>query len=317
VTAAEQRPQGLPRSFQRVVSGPVLSSITTGTATVRGSNRKMGTRVLPAAASAQRVTIEQYREMDDKVRLENEEMRLTVREEEKENITDVVPDGQGVVLHPTTTQAHPQPKHHRPSGLSPRLLQPRSASISGLPSRASSASLSSIPNNVSSTGRQILPGPNRAGRILVGAKYTTTTSTSAQASASAVGITGSGLGFDRISEVETSDDGVGAGTGASGLAGVLDFYAAEDGTSPLPFSFCIVLFYVNLIAHLQMISPHHPYRLPYHHHHPRPHLLLHPPYLILIMLQRSIGATLGYLDRRLGDLRATSREIRVLGGLLV
>jgi hypothetical protein len=97
--------------------------------------------------------------------------------------------------------------------------QTQQAPSEGLVSRITSAP---IPTSTSS-GRQILPGPNRAG-LLMGAKYTassssTTTTTSTVNGASQNG-TGMG-GFERISEQEPFDD-------AGDLAGVLDFYGPEE-----------------------------------------------------------------------------------------
>lgn len=231
MTVAEQRAAAQPsiaaaRSFQRVASGPALSSGHNSTAItpaslragapmsngLRGTARKL-------RPGPQRVTIEQYREMDEKNRLEDEEIRARAelgtgkeweRGEEKENITETESAGDPN----SNLNLHSKPQQ-RPSGVSPRLSS-RSASTSqidritsGLPSRASS---SRAPLQV--PGRQILPGPSRAGRILMGAKYTATSG----------GGTG---GFDRISEVDTLD---------SNLVGSSDLYGGEDteaGMSPL------------------------------------------------------------------------------------
>ena len=277
-------PSSRPRSFQRVVSGPALSSapssasagagsvvsssssssssLNAGANGLRATSRKLSVRPTSAigtttttasattsgsvGAGPQRVTIEQYLEMDEKIRMEDEEMRALVRDDGGD-ATDVEGPGDLNVHHHTNT--HRQHHQHRTSGLSPRLLQavrsastsqiPPSASgtavaneiqytrervTSGLPSRASSSTISASTTSnpptaaASSTqtstvnGRQIFPGPNRAGRILMGAKYPS--SASAPSSAAAAG------GFGRISEVE-SDSDVGPG-------GVLDYYTGDD-----------------------------------------------------------------------------------------
>ncbi|KIM89317.1 hypothetical protein PILCRDRAFT_813244 [Piloderma croceum F 1598] len=276
MTGAEQQrsqpptnPAAAARSFQRVVSGSVLpsaaqqastSTSTTTRTTTTNNLRGTSSRKISARAAAlpqpgpQRVTIEQYREMDEKIRMEDEEMRvarerelaLLKRErEEKENVgAGMGGDGEGE--YPVYQSKHQQ----RQSGLSPRLAA-RSASTSqiqnqtqqapseGLVSRITSAP---IPTSTSS-GRQILPGPNRAGRILMGAKYTasssssvTTTSTATTTSsiANGAGQNGTGMGgFERINEQEPFED-------AGDLAGVLDFYGPEetdiDEPPPLPLA---------------------------------------------------------------------------------
>jgi hypothetical protein len=125
----------------------------------------------------------------------------------------------------------------RQSGLSPRLAA-RSASTSQIQSQPSSDGLvsriTSAPIPIStSSGRQILPGPNRAGRILMGAKYTasssssssaptTTTTTNGTSTANSAGQNGTVMGgFERINEQEPFED-------AGDLAGVLDFYGPEE-----------------------------------------------------------------------------------------
>ena len=245
-------PSTTSRSFQRVVSGPTLSSNPTApTSTsslrtgaplsngLRGTSRKLSARPQLAALGPQRVTIEQYREMDEKIRLEDEEMRVhgvgVTAREEKENLSDIV-EGVGDVNIPHYHQPH-QTKQQRSS---PR-LSARPASIShmpseghnritsGLPSRTSSLTSASTTSTATaatsaSSGRQILPGPSRAGRILMGAKYTNTASASALNSAVAPGPGG----FDRINEMDALDNEVG---GVGGSGGVLDFYSAEDANT--------------------------------------------------------------------------------------
>lgn len=168
---------------------------------LRGTARKASGR-----PSAQRVPVEQLREMDEKMRMEDEERRsrgesINNRDwEEKENITDV--EGDVVRKDP-----HQQNKQQRPSGPSPRGISSRSASTSqldrptsALPSRAST---SRAP--LQATGRQILPGPSRVGRILMGTKYANP----------AAGSTG----FDKISEVDAHDTNLGGGG---------DFYGGDE-----------------------------------------------------------------------------------------
>jgi serine/threonine-protein kinase TTK/MPS1 len=152
------------------------------------------------------MTMEQYREMDVKLKTEDEERRtvnvaesMVGREwerEEKENITDAESGSE--------LGSNPRKRH---AGHSPRLSS-RSASVShieritsALPARGS---MSRAPLQV--PGRQILPGPNRAGRILMGAKY-----------GAAPG--GGSAGFDKISEAEALDGDLGA---------VVDFYGGEE-----------------------------------------------------------------------------------------
>ena len=196
------------RSFQRVASGPTLSNIPTPASTRANApmnNGLRGTARKVRALGAQRVTIEQYREMDEKNRLEDEELRAkgehpAVKEEwereQKENISNTEGnDPNLIVLNLISKQ--------RPSDLSPRLSS-RSTSASqtdritsALPSRASTST---------SKGRQILPGPSRAGRILMGTKYAASTSQPSE--------------FDKINEIDpASDDDCNA---------VVDFYGRDD-----------------------------------------------------------------------------------------
>jgi hypothetical protein len=198
------------------------------------------------------VTIEQYREMDEKIRMEDEEMRmarerelaLLKRErEEKENVGAGV-GGEGGEGEYSVYQSK------RQSGLSPRLAA-RSASTSQIQSQPSSDGLvsriTSAPIPIStSSGRQILPGPNRAGRILMGAKYTapssssapTTTTTNGTSTANGAGQNGTVMGgFERINEQEPFED-------AGDLAGVLDFYGPEETDIGAFFlsSYCLMCF---------------------------------------------------------------------------
>lgn len=212
--AAEERTQNAsaPRSFQRVASGSAISSNSLSTAItpaslrasapmsngLRGTARKVTTRSGP-----QRMTMEQYREMDEKLKIEDHEKRMASagenrewEREEKENITDAE---SGSELGSNSRK--------RPAGHSPRLSS-RSASAShieritsALPARGL---MSRAPLQV--PGRQILPGPNRAGRILMGAKYGVASGVSS-------------TGFDKISEVEAVDGDLGA---------VVDFYGREE-----------------------------------------------------------------------------------------
>lgn len=260
VGVPEQRPQSVhvpsttaPRNFQRVVSSSALSSTASlrtgaplsngvrGTGTVAAAGRKLAARLL----GPQRVTMEQQREMNDKIRAEDDEVVRREREE-KENITEAVEHEGEQNLHP---HSHAK-QQHRPSTLSPRLAS-RSASIShvpaehnpavritsNLPSRASSFSATTAAPTTTTTtsARQILPGPSRAGRILMGTKYASSSAATAPSaaapppgpsSAPASGGAGLGLngGFDKISEVDDAfDDADGAV-----MDGVLDFYGPDE-----------------------------------------------------------------------------------------
>ncbi|KAL4080932.1 hypothetical protein J3A83DRAFT_99337 [Scleroderma citrinum] len=175
------------RSFQRVASGPaaltpaaqtaIRAPVSTG---LRGTGRKFG--------RPQRIPLDDHREQhleerDDLLRVRGEwDSRI---QEEKENI--VSSDG-GEDNAPRRTSP-------RLASRSASLSQVDGRAISGLPTRAYG---SMVPGIVAASraplqsGRQIMPGPNRAGRILMGAKY---------------GLGASG--FDKISEVDGSENEAG------------------------------------------------------------------------------------------------------------
>lgn len=169
------------RSFQRVASVPVTLTPAAPQPALRaplssglaGTGRKIG--------RPQRVPRDEYREQPPLTLDEQEELRV---QEEKENLITIL-DGDGL---PSDGAASKR--------TSPRLTA-RSASVSQLDGRA----ISSLPTRAYGSsagarqplqpGRQIMPGPNRAGRVLMGmaVKY---------------GV-GSG-GFDKINENEGSEN---------------------------------------------------------------------------------------------------------------
>lgn len=169
------------RSFQRVASVPATLTPAAPQPALRaplssglaGTGRKIG--------RPQRVPRDEYREQPPLTLDEQEELRV---QEEKENLITIL-DGDGL---PSDGAASKR--------TSPRLTA-RSASVSQLDGRA----ISSLPTRAYGSsagarqplqpGRQIMPGPNRAGRVLMGmaVKY---------------GV-GSG-GFDKINENEGSEN---------------------------------------------------------------------------------------------------------------
>ncbi|KAI6041378.1 hypothetical protein EDC04DRAFT_1277762 [Pisolithus marmoratus] len=178
------------RSFQRVASGPAVLTPAAQTALraptstgLRGTGRKLG--------RPQRIPLgEQHvEERDDFLRVRGEwDLRA---QEEKENIISSSDGGEG-----TPSDSAPRRTSPRLVGRSASLSQVDGRAISGLPTRAYG---SMAPSAVSASrpplqsGRQIMPGPNRAGRILMGAmKY-------------GVGANG----FDKISEYEGSENEAG------------------------------------------------------------------------------------------------------------
>lgn len=208
VTAVEQRapPSAAARSFQRVASGPSLSS-TAMAPSLRAGSSNGARRVVTQRPG---ISLEHHRESDD-------EARPDWGGEEKESITDTESAGE----YGGHNHALLNPNKKRPSGLSPR-LGARSASTSqieritsALPSRSSSASShhlpppSVIPSSASSSralARQ---------RFLKGVKY----SSAAAGGAARMG-SASSLGFDRISEIENGD---GDAPGATS-----DYYVGEE-----------------------------------------------------------------------------------------
>ncbi|KAG9315652.1 kinase-like domain-containing protein [Chiua virens] len=180
------------RSFQRATSVPAALTPAAQSALraplsngLRGTSRKIG---LP-----QRVPLDEHR--DSQQADEREDIMLRARgdwdihiQEDKENLMTSSDGTDGM-----SSDAGPARQ------TSPRLVS-RSASlsqvegraISGLPTRAYVSSMSGgLSRPPLRPGRQILPGPNRAGRVLMGSKY------------------GAGAGgFDRINEYEGSESEV-------------------------------------------------------------------------------------------------------------
>jgi len=171
------------RSFQRVASVPATLTPATSQPALRaplssglaGTGRKIG--------RPQRVPRDEYREQLPLALDEREEWDMRVQEEKENLIT--ISDGDGLSSDGVASKR-----------TSPRLTT-RSASasqldgraISGLPTRAYGSSTGI--RQPLQPGRQIMPGPNRAGRILMG-----------------MGVkfgVGSG-GFDKINENEGSEN---------------------------------------------------------------------------------------------------------------
>lgn len=179
------------RSFHRATSGPAAltpaaqSALRAPTSNgLRGTGRKLG--------RPQRIPLDEHR--DSQQVDERDDIMLRPRgdwdmhiQEEKENLITSSDGTDGMSSDGGATRR-----------TSPRLVS-RSASlsqvdgraISGLPPRAYVTSLSSaggLSRPPLQPGRQIMPGPSRAGRVLMGAKY--------------------GGGFDKINEHEGSESEV-------------------------------------------------------------------------------------------------------------
>ncbi|KIK97065.1 hypothetical protein PAXRUDRAFT_137072 [Paxillus rubicundulus Ve08.2h10] len=182
------------RSLHRVTSGPAV--LTPGAQSalrapmsngLRGTGRKIG--------RPQRIPLDDHRESqqlderDDMIPRARGEWDVYVQEE-KENIISS-PDGAEGLSSDGGAQRRISP---RLASRSASLSQVDGRAISGLPTRAYGSSLAGV-NAVSrpplQPGRQIIPGPNRAGRVLKGTKY---------------GV-GTG-GFDKINEHEGSESEV-------------------------------------------------------------------------------------------------------------
>ncbi|KAG6332999.1 hypothetical protein ID866_6090 [Astraeus odoratus] len=181
------------RSFQRVASGPAALTPAAQTAPrapvsngLRGTGRKLG--------RPQRVPLDEHREQPY---LEDREDFLRVRgdwdpraQEEKENIVSSSDGGEG--MSSDNAAKRPSP---RLASRSASLSQVDGRAISGLPTRAYGSMVpgaAAAPRPPLQPGRQIMPGPNRAARILMGAKY---------------GV--SAGGFDKINEHEGSESEAG------------------------------------------------------------------------------------------------------------
>ncbi|KAI6166771.1 hypothetical protein EDD17DRAFT_1545792 [Pisolithus thermaeus] len=159
------------RSFQRVASGPAVLTPAAQTAPrapvstgLRGTNRKLG--------RPQRIPLDDYREQ----RIEERDDLLHVpgewdprAQEEKENIILSSDSGDGMPSDNGARRTSP-----RLVGRSASLSQVDGRAISGLPTRAYGSMASGVVGASRpplKPGRQIMPGPNRAGRVLMGAKY--------------------------------------------------------------------------------------------------------------------------------------------------
>ena len=130
----------------------------------------------------QRVPLDEYREQPPPTSDEREwEVRA---QEEKENL---MVSSDGDVL--SSDSAAPKRTSPRLAARSASVNQLDGRAISGLPTRAYASSTGA--RQPLQPGRQIIPGPNRAGRVLMGVKY---------------GV-GSG-GFDKINENEVSENEV-------------------------------------------------------------------------------------------------------------
>ncbi|KAH7884973.1 hypothetical protein F5I97DRAFT_1306508 [Phlebopus sp. FC_14] len=175
------------RSFQRVASGPAAitpwaqpSLRAPASNGPRGTGRKLG--------RPQRVPLDDYRQQQAE---ERGEWGPHIQEE-KENILAVSSDAEGM-----SSDSAPRRVSPRLASRSASLSQVDGRAISGLPTRAYGSSVSVSGTNPVARpplqpGRQIMPGPNRAVRVLMGAKY---------------GV-GSG-GFEKINEHEGSESEAG------------------------------------------------------------------------------------------------------------
>lgn len=191
-SAPSDHPQSKPptngpsvRSFQRVASSPAAltpaqttlrAPVSTG---LRGTGRKLG--------RPQRIPLDDYREhqhideRDDLLRVRGEWDSHPY--EGKENVLS--PDaGDG-----SSSDNAPRRTSPRLASRSASLSQVDGRAISSLPTRAYGSMAPSVPRPPSQSGRQIMPGPNRAGRVLMGTKY---------------GLASSG--FDKISEIDGSEN---------------------------------------------------------------------------------------------------------------
>ncbi|KAH7909891.1 hypothetical protein BJ138DRAFT_168455 [Hygrophoropsis aurantiaca] len=127
------------RSFQRVASGPAALTPAASAASARKLSRP------------QRIPLSIDEQPQD-------DWELRVQQDEKENILNII--------NSDSDNQQPPPQKRTSPHLTAR-SQPDGRAISALPTRAYSSSRQPL-----QPGRQILPGPNRAGRILMGVKYT-------------------------------------------------------------------------------------------------------------------------------------------------
>ena len=179
------------RSFQRVVSGPAIAMSASYLAPTASSLSK------PHVAS-RRITMEEsrdYHEINSSSRTRQiHEPNLNSRalQEEKENISE-----SDEHPHIQTAMAAVKQRNSPPlatrlvSSSSSRVPPARAAYLSNGASTASGRPLTDIQRG--SRSRQIMPGPNRAGRIMKSTSASKYSSSAVHPS------------FDRISERETSD----------------------------------------------------------------------------------------------------------------
>ncbi|KAF8964285.1 hypothetical protein BDZ97DRAFT_927363 [Flammula alnicola] len=183
------------RSFQRVASGPVISMTPSYLAPTASSLSKP--RVMP-----RRVTMEDARERHDSMGASRARQALDssanayALQEEKENISESDEHPYMQAASVATKQRGSPPLVTRSvSAASTRLPPARAAYLANGASSANGRPLAEVPLPQRAVhARQILPGPNRAGRIM---KST---------SASKYGSSAAAANFDRISEVETREN---------------------------------------------------------------------------------------------------------------
>ena len=180
------------RSFHRATSGPAAltpaaqSALRAPTSNgLRGTGRKVG--------RPQRIPLDEHR--DPQQADERDDIMLRARgdwdihaQEEKENWITSSDGTDGMSSDGGGAAKRTSP---RLISRSSSLSQVEGRAISGLPPRAYVSSLSTtsgLSRPPLQPGRQIMPGPNRAGRVLMGAKY------------------GVGGGFEKINEYEGSEN---------------------------------------------------------------------------------------------------------------
>lgn len=181
------------RSFQRVASGPAIAMSASYLAPTASSLSK------PRAAP-RRITMEDSRDRHEangpsrtRQTIDSNVLSHTLQEE-KENISesDEYPHIQTAMVA-VKQRSSPPLATRSVSSSSSRMPAARAAYLANGGTTASGRPLTDMPLSQRGT-RQIMPGPNRAGRIMKStsaSKYSTSTAIA--------------LGFDRIAERETSD----------------------------------------------------------------------------------------------------------------
>jgi serine/threonine-protein kinase TTK/MPS1 len=211
-TVANDKPA---RSFQRVASGPVLSTPSYLAPTASSLSKP---RIV-----ARRTTTEDARERADSMGALKARQTIDLNvnaytlQEEKENIseTDDHPYIQTASIAPKQRSSPPLVTRSL-SSTSSRVASARAAYLANGASSASGRPLADMPApQRASYGRQILPTANRAGRIM---KSTSASKYSSAASAA---------NFDRISEFEHSEN-----EGAGGRYSPMTAPTAGDETEP-------------------------------------------------------------------------------------